>query len=458
MKNQSVRIAFAAVVAIFGAVLFTTCTVGLGDSVDTKAPAVSITYPPVQSIIKNTFTLRGTASDDNELVGVRITITNTDTDEVFDGYQATVDRATNTWSFVANRRGGDGVFELPDGNYQVVARAVDGANRQTVASTTLEIDNTAPVLVLNRPGTKGPLASTNPEVYGSELRLTGSANDDHALDLLTMRVYSAGGALIGEPLTYANVSGVGMDILLAKHYASPADADQQALTDRYAAIYDHSTGGTQNFYCLVDISDYAREYDPPANVASADNTRGNVSQAFWLYDGIYSRVFDKSGFGLTMSDLTSVLSGRYASVATAEEVKTYLAENQQDSTVWSETAVTFSLDPENSPYYEVIGYTALATSETITAQASNGTNLTVRVSAGRDRKPLRPETIRVFLDPCNASGAELAGEGDNILLLASVAELGGDAVAIAERNEQLSKTGDDYVISVNVGTLVNGNY
>ncbi|HPA11542.1 MAG TPA: hypothetical protein PLV73_12070, partial [Treponemataceae bacterium] len=406
----------------------------------------------------NTFTLRGTASDDNELVGVRVTITNTDTDEVFDGYQATVDKATNTWSFVANRRGGDGAFELPDGNYQVIARAVDGANRQTVASTTLEIDNTAPVLVLNRPGTKGPLASTNPEVYGSELRLTGSANDDHALDLLTMRVYSAGGTLIGEPLTYANVSGVGMDILLAKHYETPADEEQQALRDRYLSIYNAAAGGTQEFYCLVDISDYAREYEPPADVASADNTRGNVSRAYWLYDDIYSRVFDKSGFALTMSDLTSVLSGRYASVTTAEEVKTYLAENQQDSTVWSETAVTFSLDPENSPYYEVIGYTALATSETITAQASNGTNLTVRVSAGRDRKPLRPETIRVFLDPSNANGAELAGDGDNLLLLPSVAELGGDAAAIAVRNEQLSKTGDDYVISVNVGTLVNGNY
>ncbi|HPA11312.1 MAG TPA: Ig-like domain repeat protein, partial [Treponemataceae bacterium] len=418
----------------------------------------SITYPPVQSIIKNTFTLRGTASDDNELVGVLITVTNTETDEVFDSYQATVDRATNTWSFAANRRNEDGSFEFEDGKYQIVATAVDGANRKTVASTTYEIDNTAPVLVLNRPGTVGPVGGVKPEVYGSELKLTGSANDDHALDLVSMRVFRADGTPIGEPLTYANVSGVGMEILLAKHYASPADADQQALTDRYAAIYDHSTGGTQNFYCLVDISDYAREYDPPANVASADNTRGNVSQAFWLYDGIYSRVFDKSGFGLAMSDLTSVLSGRYASVATAEEVKTYLAENQQDSTVWSDTAVTFSLNPENSPYYEVVGYNALATNEAITAQASNGTNLTVRVSAGRDQRPLLSDTIRVYLDPCNANGAPLLGEGDNILLLASIAELDGNTAAIEERNDRLSKTGNDYVVSVDVGTLVNGNY
>ncbi|HRR03594.1 MAG TPA: hypothetical protein P5286_11910, partial [Treponemataceae bacterium] len=419
---------------------------------------MSITYPPVQSIIKNTFTLRGTASDDNELVGVMITVTNTETDEVFDSYQATVDRATNTWSFVANRRNEDGSFEFEDGKYQIVATAVDGANRKTVASTTYEIDNTAPVLVLNRPGTVGPVGGVKPEVYGSELKLTGSANDDHALDLVSMRVFREDGTPIGEPLTYANVSGVGMEILLAKHYASPADADQQALTDRYAAIYDHSTGGTQNFYCLVDISDYAREYDPPADVASADNTRGNVSQAFWLYDGIYSRVFDKSGFGLTMSDLTSVLSGRYASVATAGEVREYLEANQQNSTVWSETAVTFSLNPENSPYYEVVGYNALATNEAITAQASNGTNLTVRVSAGRDQKPLEDETIRVFLDPCDENGGELSGEDDNILLLASVEELGGNTTAIDERADQIEKTGEDRIISVNVGTLLTGSY
>ena len=458
MKNKKIQYFASAAALILGAVLLTTCTVGLGDSVDTKSPKVSITYPPVQSIIKNTFTLRGTASDDNELVGVMITVTNTESDEVFDGYQATVDRATNTWSFAANRRNEDGSFEFEDGKYQIIATAVDGANRKTVASTTYEIDNTAPVLVLNRPGTVGPVGNVKPEVYGSELKLTGSANDDHALDLVSMRVFRADGTPIGAPLTYANVSGVGMEILLAKHYASPADADQQALTDRYAAIYDHSTGGTQNFYCLVDISDYAREYDPPANVASTDNTRGNVSQAFWLYDGIYSRVFDKSGFGLTMSDLTSVLSGRYASVATAGEVREYLEANQQNSTVWNETAVTFSLNPENSPYYEVVGYNALATNESITAQASNGTNLTVRVSAGRDQRPLLSDTIRVYLDPCNANGAPLSGEGDNILLLASIAELAGNTAAIEERNDRLSKTGNDYVVSVDVGTLLTGNY
>ncbi|HQB88703.1 MAG TPA: Ig-like domain-containing protein, partial [Treponemataceae bacterium] len=457
MKNKKIQYFASAAALILGAVLLTTCTVGLGDSVDTKSPKVSITYPPVQSIIKNTFTLRGTASDDNELVGVMITVTNTESDEVFDGYQATVDRATNTWSFAANRRNEDGSFEFEDGKYQIVATAVDGANRKTVASTTYEIDNTAPVLVLNRPGTVGPVGGVKPEVYGSELKLTGSANDDHALDLVSMRVFRADGTQIGEPLTYPNVSGVGMDILLAKHYASPADADQQALTDRYAAIYDHSTGGTQNFYCLVDISDYAREYDPPADVASADNTRGNVSQAFWLYDGIYSRVFDKSGFGLAMSDLTSVLSGRYASVATAEEVKTYLAENQQDSTVWSDTAVTFSLNPENSPYYEVVGYNALATNEPITAKASNGTNMTVRVSAGRDQRPLLSDTIRVYLVPCNANGAPLSGEED-IPLLDSIAELAGNTAAIEERNDRLSKTGNDYVISVDVGTREPGSY
>lgn len=124
MKNQSVRIAFAAIAAIFGAVLLTTCTVGLGDSVDTKAPAVSITYPPVQSIIKNTFTLRGTASDDNELVGVRLTITNT-------GVVDSSGYTTGDWEYlnvpaITPPQGGDNRFKQVNLDFDTSNRPVVG--------------------------------------------------------------------------------------------------------------------------------------------------------------------------------------------------------------------------------------------------------------------------------------------------------------------------------------------
>ena len=38
---------------------------GLGASVDTKAPGISITYPPSDAIIRDTFVFGGTCSDDS---------------------------------------------------------------------------------------------------------------------------------------------------------------------------------------------------------------------------------------------------------------------------------------------------------------------------------------------------------------------------------------------------------
>jgi hypothetical protein len=63
----------------------------------------------------------------------------------------------------------------------------------------------------------------------------------------------------------------------------------------------------------------------------------------------------------------------------------------------------------------------------------------------------------VYLVPCNPNGAPLSGEED-IPLLDSIAELAGNTAAIEERNDRLSKTGNDYVISVDVGTREPGSY
>ena len=104
MKTIKARIALMAILVLAVIGILTTCKVGLGDAVDTKAPLVSITYPPVQSIIKNSFTMRGTASDDNELVGVKLKFTNTATGKVYEGYSAELDIANKKWSFVANSR------------------------------------------------------------------------------------------------------------------------------------------------------------------------------------------------------------------------------------------------------------------------------------------------------------------------------------------------------------------
>ena len=62
--------------------LFSTvsCEIGLGESVDTQAPVISITYPPVGATIMEDFILSGTYADDKGITGVTVTIQGTGID------------------------------------------------------------------------------------------------------------------------------------------------------------------------------------------------------------------------------------------------------------------------------------------------------------------------------------------------------------------------------------------
>lgn len=437
-----------AVLAFSG--LFMTCEIGLGDSVDTKPPKVSITYPPVQSVIKNTFTLAGSVSDDVSDPSVAVSITNTANGAKYGPYVAAGDAAEKKWTIAVNRNN-LGTFELPDGKYEITATAKDGSGRTSVASITYEIDNTPPVLVLNRPGTLGPISATEIEKYGSELKITGSANDDHAIDLLQFRAYDAAGTPVAAPLTYSNVSGVGMEILLAKYYSSPSGAEEISLDGRYRSMYTVPSG-TLSYYAGVDISDEAREFNPPADVASATNTRGNVSGFYFLYDDIYSTVFADAGFGLTMKDLTAVYNGTYGTAAQRTAILAYLDTKKIDSTTWSSSAATFSLNPNNSPTYDVIGYESLDPLAPVTCatnQVSNEGKINIRLSAGRDNVPLVPDSFKVYVEPCSIDGTVAVG-ADQIVFMRSLAEISGDAARVSARALSISKTGSDYVLSVTV--------
>lgn len=63
---------FLFVIATFVCVL--SCNVGLGESVDTEPPTVSVLYPPESSIIRDSFILSGKTEDDKEVKEVQIIV------------------------------------------------------------------------------------------------------------------------------------------------------------------------------------------------------------------------------------------------------------------------------------------------------------------------------------------------------------------------------------------------
>ena len=66
---------------LLGAFLFTlvvisffSCQIGLGSQVDTATPSAEITYPDPESIIRGSFVIKGSCSDDMGVTKVAVTL------------------------------------------------------------------------------------------------------------------------------------------------------------------------------------------------------------------------------------------------------------------------------------------------------------------------------------------------------------------------------------------------
>ena len=88
IRSRIIRfgIAFSAIILSF----FSACEIGLGAAVDTEAPSIDIVTPPVDSIVRNEFALKGTWDDDGSIEGVTVTLKRTDGYGTPSKYEATV--------------------------------------------------------------------------------------------------------------------------------------------------------------------------------------------------------------------------------------------------------------------------------------------------------------------------------------------------------------------------------
>lgn len=72
-------LAYLTVLIFFGAfLLISACYIGLGSAVDTEAPEISIETPAVDVIIRDTFAISGTWSDDGTIDSITVLLERTD--------------------------------------------------------------------------------------------------------------------------------------------------------------------------------------------------------------------------------------------------------------------------------------------------------------------------------------------------------------------------------------------
>ena len=410
---------FAAKFAVlaFAAFLFclSSCDVGLGESVDTQAPAIEITYPPVSAVIRDSFILYGSWTDDKSVSKISVSVMNTETKEVVLS-NVSAEIGSGSWQIELNNKDDSNEnyyngWQFADGTYQISVVATDNAGHTSgTVSRTFDIDNTPPVFVISNPGVvKNGTSSAS--AYGSIFTIDGTIADDHTISSMDVTIYDSDGKIVsketydGEEIESFHEDDIstagGTSVTIAQYGENP--------DERYEAIYgDDKTAGPKSYTCSIKLTDSAQVYQSPTDSSSrsaeqvkADST-GNATYSLYLYDDVYTTLMSaEKGLGLSAADLKNILNKTVKNDDVLEilESKKTDTEGKDDS-----SNLYFSLNPQANPTYQVNGFEYSFADGATLQQASSGNTVSVTITAGLDGTNIDPDgndsqnsTVKVWL-------------------------------------------------------------
>lgn len=281
-------------------------------------------------------------------------------------------------------------------------------------------------------------------------------------------------------LREANISGVGLDLVIGKSYneGDLSDDSKKRLNEMYEKIYGHKVSSaynqSENVYCVVQVADSAKEFNPPASNIEVPKgfsepgftPTGNLSTGYYIYKTIYSNIYSDGGYGLSNSDIVSLLNGS-SSRSDSSDILKYLEQNKIDTTrEYSGVSVEditanpdvykiakFSVNPNNSPYFEVSGYKvendSAVPGKKKFSELANESKITVSVSSGRDQIEIDPDSVKVMLKKCDEYGNIIEGlNAETVTLINSqyeINEMSGDEKTAAQALRDDALTPDEII-------------
>lgn len=431
---------------VFLSLFFFSCEVGLGSAVDTQPPKITIQYPPVDSVIRESFELSGLASDETSVSSVKVTLKETNTGVSYGPYSASVDNTKKTWKITVNTPEtlDDKItYPIKDGSYEVTVTATDTAGRTNSVNRTYIIDNTAPVLVIQNPSTKADAA--NPNVFGTDIKVVGQVSDQNEIDLLYFTSWDWDGAGNKKTTKATNIAQ-NMDIVLGTFQESGF----------YEEIYGNIDEGEKKYLFSVSVSDEARTYKGES-VQQDPEERGNISEGYYLRNEIYSPVL--KGMELSTKDLYAIKSGSYTGNTVNleeldKELEKYFIPVSGDET----KPGSFALNPKNNPTWSILGISALNLGNPVfdtSRTRSKNTLITISALIGLNETPLLEDSFGVVAYPCDDTG-KITSQTP-VVLVKTAAQCTTEA-EITERAGLLEPSGDNYNINVPLDSLTNGNH
>lgn len=377
--------------------LFYSCEIGLGAAVDTQPPKIEIQNPPVDAVIRDNFALGGTFDDDGSIKSVRAVLTRIGSDEKIEitDFNLTKDakeKGAGAWTIPVDTLDSQGKKLISDGSYQASITIKDNAGRETIQNTTFTVDNTPPVLILQRPATDVSVINEDDiDTFGKTFTLEGRAADDNNIDHIDIKIFSDPQKTdLIHTVTLQNVP-----LSIALDVAKWGQEDQN-----YEKIYGSTTqDGAKKRYCSIEAYDSAQRYPADGTDQSAQDKNGNFTDEYYLYNDIAG----SSIANYKVTELYSIMSGNYSSAGRSAEdtiasVKSVLSSLKKDSGC-------FKLNPLNNPTYKLSGWTS--TEDFITFEDSS---ITIDVEPGLDGIAVDKTTLKPYLIKIDDSGNPVSGK------------------------------------------------
>ena len=381
-------------ICVLGIISFFSCEIGLGPAVDTESPEVKITIPNPESIpvIRDTFPIIGAWTDDGTIDYVEVVVTSNATGKQLVKTKATLpvqekNTRDGTWSVLID----PDKAKLSDGAYSVNVTIMDNAGHTAATSSQIRIDNTPPLIVLQRPSSV--LSDATADAFGKTLSLIGQSTDDNSVPLMKLAFYH--NSDFSDTPVEVEIPKVPDTINLdLAHFELNSE-------NVYAKIYNSTTlAGTKPAYFKLTAYDGAQKFEADGTQTEED-ALGNAANTYYIYDDIADLIS-----ACKITGLYQILAGTYESSndgRTASEVENYLVQLQQNK----KDAGKFTLNPANTPVYTISGAEKLVLPSTDLSECAdffaptNHDNITLSLGAeiqfnvmpGLDETPLKNETL-----------------------------------------------------------------
>lgn len=313
------RSALLTVLSVLFVLIITTCkrTVALGSTVDVLPPSSSVTRDSSasDSVAKaGSFTIEGVAGDDSGVASVTVVFENRETKERLPAMSATLAQPgapKTAWKLVIdNEWKGEYVDErelvkkypIRDSEYNVIITITDRNNKSSQQTLVYTIDNTPPVVIIDRPALIAESANwTNARssTYGSILRISGQAQDTSRVQEIEFKAYDSENPTADS---YSITKNLGGAVSISQEIAAydvddttgfpKAGSDYTKLLNLQGCNTQQKITGTSEIFTRNILADYYVK----DSVIKNGQTTGNVNEFYYARDTI-SELFNGEANG-----------------------------------------------------------------------------------------------------------------------------------------------------------------